>query len=140
MMPGMRAGWIVIVLVGCGSSAPPPPVAPKGPTACARAADSMVQTMLDRLAAVRRGAQDEPTEAADALRNLIRERCEQDAWSAEATQCLIAMKTTDDGAACAAHMTEAQQAALVRDQQAASGKTGKAQGNGSPAAPRGGGE
>jgi hypothetical protein len=74
----------------------------------------MVQAMLDRLSA----KDSPPTEQADALRNLIRARCEQDAWSAEATRCLIAMKTLDDAAPCAKLMTDAQQAALVRDQQA----------------------
>lgn len=58
-----------------------------------------------------------PTEQADATRNLIRERCERDAWSADATQCLIAMKQLADAEPCAHLMTEAQQAALVRDQQ-----------------------
>lgn len=74
----------------------------------------MVKTMLDRLPA----SGTPPTEEADALRNLIRERCEQDAWSADATRCLIAMKTTEDAAGCAPMMTDAQQAALVRDQAA----------------------
>ncbi|TMQ25006.1 MAG: hypothetical protein E6J90_06800 [Deltaproteobacteria bacterium] len=59
-----------------------------------------------------------PTEEADALRNLIRERCERDGWSAEATQCLIAMKQLEDAAPCAKLLTDEQQAALVRDQEA----------------------
>jgi|GEM_PF-3750226 len=112
-MPAMRAGWIVIALAACGHAEPPPPTPPKGPTACARAADAMVQTMLARLP-----AKDAPTEAADGFRNLIRERCEQDGWSPDATRCLIAMKSTDDAAPCAQRMTDAQQAALVRDEQA----------------------
>ena len=101
-------------LAGCGPSQPPVAPAPKGPTACARASDSMVQTMLDRLSS----DGPPPTEAADALRNLIRERCEQDGWSAEATRCLIAMKTVKDAEPCAQLMTEGQQAALVRDEAA----------------------
>lgn len=104
---------IAVLLVACAHAAPPP-AAPKGPTACARAADAMVQTMLDRLPA----KDAPPTEAADGMRNLIRGRCEQDAWSADATRCLAAMKTTDDAAACAPLLTEAQQAALVKDQDA----------------------
>jgi hypothetical protein len=141
MMAGMRAGWIVVALVACGHAEPPPPVAPKGPTPCARAADSMVQTLLDRLP-----AKDAPTEAADGLRNLIRERCEQDGWSAEATRCLIAMKSTDDAAPCAALMTEDQQAALVRDEQAqfgakpaAGSDAAKPEGNGLSGGPGSGG-
>jgi hypothetical protein len=74
----------------------------------------MVQTMLDRLSS--QGPP--PTEAADALRNLIRERCEQDGWSAEATRCLIAMASIKDAEPCAKLMTDEQQAALVRDETA----------------------
>ena len=107
----------------------------------------MVQTMLDRLPA----KQAPPTEAADRFRNLIRERCEQDGWSAAATRCLIAMTSTDDAARCATLMTEAQQAALVRDEQAqhgapaaasprTQGKPRKPQGNGRAGAPCSGGE
>jgi hypothetical protein len=108
-------GAVVVVVVGAGCGPSQPPVAPpKGPTACARASDSMVQTMLDRLSS----DGPPPTEAADALRNLIRERCEQDGWSADATRCLIAMKTVKDAEPCAQLMTEAQQAALVRDEAA----------------------
>ncbi len=124
----MRGRWIVAVLLACHHADAPAPVAPKGPTPCARASDSMVQTMLDRLpdkAAL-------PTEQADAIRNLIRERCEQDGWSAEATQCLIAMKRQDDAETCAKLLTDDQQAALVRDQEARSGAT---PGGAAPSAP-----
>ena len=114
----MRSSPVVVVLVGAFAACHPaePPVAPtpKGPTACARASDSMVQTMLDRLSS--QGPP--PTEAADALRNLIRERCEHDGWSAEATKCLIAMTTVKDAEPCARLMTDEQQAALVRDEAA----------------------
>jgi hypothetical protein len=75
--------------------------------------------MLDRVTARDVQAKDAPpTEAADAMRNLIRERCEHDAWSPQAVQCLIAMKSQDDAATCAQLMTDDQQAALVRDEQA----------------------
>jgi len=117
-----------VMLVACGHTEPPPPAAPKGPTACERASDSMVGAMLARLPAA-----DEPTAQADALRNLIRERCEQDRWSAEATRCLIAMQRLDDAAPCAALMTDEQQAALVRDQQARFGAPPGTAGAGSAA-------
>jgi hypothetical protein len=106
----------LLALLGLAACHPPEPVAPgpKGPTACARASDTMVQTMLDRLSS--QGPP--PTEAADALRNLIRERCEQDGWSAETTRCLIAMTSVKDAEPCAKLMTDEQQAALVRDETA----------------------
>ena len=123
----MRAPWIVVALVACHHDAPAP-VAPKGPTPCERASDNMVQGMLARLSS----KDAPPMEQADAIRNLIRERCEQDAWSAEATRCLIAMKNLDDAAPCAKLMTDEQQAALVRDQTA---RFGTAPGAATPAAP-----
>jgi hypothetical protein len=126
MRPATRVGVraaIIVALVGCQPAVAPAPVAPKGPTACERASDSMVGAMLARLP-----ASDEPTEAADALRNLIRERCDQDGWSDEATKCLTAMKKLDDAAPCARLMTDEQQAALVRDEEA---RFGAAPGGGS---------
>jgi hypothetical protein len=116
---GLAVAGLAVAGAACGSSAPPPPAAPRGPTACARASDSVVAVMLARYA-----AKDAPTEAADALRNLIRERCKRDGWSAEATRCLIAMTRLEDGEACSQFMTADQQAALVRDQEAQSGPRG----------------
>lgn len=121
------AGALGVAMLACGG-APPPPAAPKGPTACARASDNMVQTMLDRLSV----KDPPPTELADAIRNLIRERCERDAWSAEATQCLIAMQQQAEAGRCAELLTEQQQAALVSDLEAQRGKPASP-----PAAPRG---
>jgi hypothetical protein len=74
----------------------------------------MVAMMLARLPA----GEPPPTEEADAIRNLIRERCEHDAWSPEATTCLTAMKAMADAEACARLLTEDQQAALVGDERA----------------------
>jgi hypothetical protein len=85
----------------------------------------MVGAMLSRLP-----ADDAPTEQADALRRLIRVRCEQDGWSAEATRCLIAMQKLDDAAPCAKLLTDDQQAALVRDQEGAGGGAGASAGPG----------
>jgi hypothetical protein len=110
----MRAVWLALALAACHQAAPPKAAAPKGPTACARASDNMVQLMLDRLPA----KDSPPTDEADGLRNLIRERCEQDGWSAEATACLNAMKRLEEAEPCAKLMTDDQQAALVTDQQA----------------------
>ena len=115
----MRAaalGGLVVALVACQRADAPPPAAPRGPTACERAADSMVGAILARMP-----AEDAPTEQADALRRLIRVRCEQDGWSADATRCLIAMQKLDDAAPCAKLLTDDQQAALVRDQGARPG-------------------
>jgi hypothetical protein len=119
--------WVVVALVACHHAEAPAPAPPKGPTACARAGDSIVGAMLARLPA----DAVPPTEEADGLRNLIRERCEHDGWTAEATQCLIAMTRVEDAGACAKLMTEDQQAALVADQAARSsaGKAGRPEEN-----------
>jgi hypothetical protein len=131
-----RAG-LVLALVACQHTAAPPPAAPKGPTACDRAADSMVGAMLAHLPASDAST---PTEEADALRRLIRVRCEQDGWSADATRCLIAMQKLDDAAPCAQLLTDDQQAALVRDQEAQAGpqagaRPAGAEASGSPGTP-----
>jgi hypothetical protein len=130
-MPAMRGTWIVVALVACHHADGPAPVAPQGPTQCARAADNMVQTMLDRLPDRLPAKNNPPTDEADALRNLIRGRCEHDGWSAEATRCLIAMQRLGDAEGCAKLMTDEQQAALVRDEQA---QFGAAPGDAAPAA------
>lgn len=112
-------GGLALALIACQRAEAPPPAAPRGPTACERAADSMVGAMLVRLPAS--GA---PTEQADALRRLIRVRCAQDGWSAEVTRCLIAMRKLDDAAPCAKLMPDDQQDALARDLDARSGAPG----------------
>jgi len=132
-MRAMRGIWIVVALAACHHADAPATGAPKGPTPCARASDSMVQAMLARLPA----NDTQPTEAADALRNLIRGRCEQDAWSAAATRCLIAMERVDDAERCATLLTDEQQAALVRDQEAQLGVQPGATAPAAPPAPPG---
>lgn len=112
-LPRRIGGGLALALIACQHADAPPPAAPSGPTACERAADSMVGAMLTHLPAA-----DAPTEQADALRRLIRVRCEQDGWSAEVTRCLIAMQKLDDAAPCAKLMPDDQQEALTRDLEA----------------------
>lgn len=131
--PVLGGACIAAALIACHHVDAPAPAAPEGPTACARASDSMVAAMLARLPK----ADPPPTEEADAIRNLIRERCERDGWSAEATRCLIAMKRTEDAEPCEKFLTEDQQAALVGDEEArfgaARGHTAPSAGSGAPA-------
>jgi hypothetical protein len=106
--------WLVVLLVACGGAAvPEPPVAPrvKAPS-CAAAADGMVGVLLaDK-------DPKPPDDTVDGIRNLIRDRCQQDGWSAEAQRCLAEMKTPDDANTCGTLLTEAQQGALVQAQSA----------------------
>lgn len=117
-----RIAGLVLGLAACHSADAPPPAAPKSPPACDRASDSIVAAMLARLPA----GNPPPTDEADAVRRLIRERCERDGWSAEATQCLIAMKRLDDAEPCARLLSDDQQAALARDGEAKLGHGGAA--------------
>jgi hypothetical protein len=106
--------WLVVILAACSSAAQPePPAAPrvKAPS-CAAAADGMVGLLL--------AGKDPkpPDDTVDGIRNLIRDRCQQDGWTAEAQRCLAEMKTPDDANTCGTFLTEAQQAALVEAQSA----------------------
>ena len=121
-------------LVACHPAAPPARIAPGGPTPCARAADSMVRTMLVAFEAQAMP----PVETSDALRNLIREHCEHDRWSAEATRCLIATKTMQDTAGCAPLLSDEQQTALAQDEAARlDAPDRKPKQNGAPGHPEG---
>ena len=131
--PGLAVMAItaVVAVAACHQEPAPSSPRPRGPTACARASDSIVLAMLARLPS----GEPPPTETADALRNLIRERCERDGWSADATRCLAAMQRVDDAAPCATLLTDAQQAALAHDEEARLGAA--AHGDGSSGNRRG---
>lgn len=109
----LRAGLLVVAsLWGCGG-APAPAAAPAAPVAtCATAAENTVASMVEIL---------EPAPPAADIKkyvDLIRERCEQDAWPAEAVQCMTAIEQRDDAERCEPLLTDAQKDALVRDQEA----------------------
>jgi hypothetical protein len=104
-----------IVLAGCGD--PRPAAAPKPVEAdtCGSVADHMVEQMLV-------GKDPRPPEdTVDGIKNIIRARCKQDTWTAAAQDCLRKMQHEADANRCASLLTEAQQAALVRDQGARAG-------------------
>jgi hypothetical protein len=101
-----------LVLGACGGSSMPaaPPNAPVA--TCTTAAENTVGTMVAVL--------DPRPPAADIQKyiDLIRERCEQDGWSAQAQRCMSEIKQRQDGERCEPLLTDAQKAALVRDQEA----------------------
>jgi hypothetical protein len=108
----MRAAVVAAVLAACGGSpGPAAPVAPSGPT-CGAAAEHMV----DEMAATK-----DPRPADEVLNgliDLIRRRCEQDRWSSQAVSCLARVTSAADADQCGTLLTDAQQDALVRDQDA----------------------
>ena len=119
------AALLACVTACAGSATPmsaPAPVEPQAPPAatCARVAGhtaDLVAVGLDP---------PPPDDAVNALISLIRTRCEEDAWSPEARQCLSTMQTAADADRCGTLLTEEQQAALVRDQEAMLGVAGPA--------------
>jgi hypothetical protein len=106
----MRCVLLLVALAACNKPMPPPPPPPPV-SACARVADHLVGLMS--------GAEKHPPEATDPLRRVIGDRCEQDKWSGETTQCLLALASLADGARCQAMMTQAQVEAFQRDTEAA---------------------
>ncbi len=116
----MRLSMLVILAACGGGAAKPPPAPPKpGPT-CARAADGMVGMLVANMTA-------KPPDAdVDALRALVKSRCEADHWSPEAMRCIADMKTADDANVCGTLLTDDRQAALVKAQQEKYGAGAKA--------------
>jgi hypothetical protein len=106
----MKLALVLAALAACNKPAPPP-AAPPPVTACARVADHLVGLMS--------GATKHPPEATDPLRRVIGERCEQDKWSADSTQCLLSLTSLADGARCQAMMTPAQIETFQRESEAA---------------------
>lgn len=47
-----------------------------------------------------------------AVKELVRTRCDQDAWNDEVKHCLFAIKTISEGRDCATKMTEEQRTAM----------------------------
>ncbi len=108
--------WLLVVaLAAC--STPKRVEAPRpDPSPCPRVADHLVSLMT--------GATKYPPEAVDPLRRVIGERCTQDRWNAQTTQCLLSLTSLADGGRCQATMTQAQVDAFQRDTAAAAAELG----------------
>jgi hypothetical protein len=107
----MRAAALALLAACGGSPGPAAPAKPAGPT-CAAAAEHMI----DEMAAAK-----DPRPADEVLNGLIdlvRRRCEQDQWSSEAVSCLSRITSAADADQCGTLLTDAQQDALVADQDA----------------------
>ena len=111
----MRALLAIALLAACGGGSKSSSTTPKkAPVTCATTADGMMAMMMEG----KEGNKERVEEAADGFKAIIRTRCEQDSWTAEAQQCLSTMKTRTDAERCSTMLTEEQQANLVRDQKA----------------------
>ena len=103
----MRLLVILGLLVACGSSKPAaesPPPATSSLLDCTKVADHVAATVA--------GEAPRSRVTPAAVEDMVLTRCQTDAWTHETKQCLFAIKTTSDGRACAAGMTDAQRDAI----------------------------
>ena len=108
----MRTAVIALVLAACGGSSKSSTMAKAGPS-CGDVANAMVGMMAEGKESTKAFV-----DAKEGFVEIIRTRCDQDAWTADAKQCLATMKSREDAERCSTLLTEQQQANLVRDQKA----------------------
>jgi hypothetical protein len=102
---------VIVALLAACSKPKPQPTAQPAVSVCPKVADHLVSLMS--------GATKHAPEATDPLRRVIDQRCEQDAWTAETKQCLLALTSLSAGERCQKMMTAAQVEAFHRDSEAA---------------------
>jgi hypothetical protein len=104
---------LVIVAFACAACSKPKTQSAAQPAAsvCPKVADHLVSLMS--------GATKHPADATDPLRRVIDQRCEQDGWSSQTKQCLLALANLSEGERCQQMMTQAQVDAFHRDSEAA---------------------
>jgi hypothetical protein len=107
----IRALLLLGTLAACPAAKSSEAPKPAGPT-CAEAA----QHMVDEMAATKDPRP--PDESLNAMIGMIQKRCSQDQWSSQAIACLAQIKSLADADQCGTLLTEAQQANLVKDQDA----------------------
>ncbi|MBS1120014.1 MAG: hypothetical protein H6Q90_2242 [Deltaproteobacteria bacterium] len=116
-MTTIQIAACAVVLAGCGRAQPPAAPMLEADT-CGSVADHMVEQLLI-------GKDPRPPDATvDGIKNIIRARCKQDAWTVAAQDCLRKIQNAADADRCASLLSEEQQAALVRDEQAREGSGG----------------
>ena len=109
----MRTLVIALVLAACGGGSSKSSTMAKAGPSCGDVADSMVAMMAEGKESTKAFV-----DAKEDFVTLIRTRCDEDAWTAEAKQCLATMKSREDAERCSTLLTEQQQQSLVRDQKA----------------------
>ena len=105
---------LVLALWACGQSAQPKTAA-TGPKSCDNVADHVVSLM---------SASAKSPEDVDPFRQIVAKRCSEDAWSDDAQQCMLSIKTLEEGNACEKQLTDAQAKSFEADTQAAAAKLG----------------
>lgn len=99
----MKLAAVIALALGC--SHPAEPAKPPGDPPCAKVAHHMVDLM---------NPDPEVAEVAKTINDIMLERCEHDAWSADAQQCMLGMKTLEDHSPCEERLTIEQRDALDR--------------------------
>ena len=87
----MRTAVIALVLAACGGSSKSSTMAKAGPS-CGDVANAMVGMMAEGKESTKAFV-----DAKEDFVTIISTRCTQDAWTAEAKQCLATMKSREDG-------------------------------------------
>jgi len=121
-----------VIAAGCGGSSKPSTTAKvEGPT-CTDVAESMVTMMGEGKESTKAFV-----DAKEGFTTIIRTRCDDDNWTADAKRCLATMKSHADAEHCSTMLSEEQQANLVRDEKAKFGAgsepTPQAETGGAPA-------
>jgi hypothetical protein len=99
---------LLVLLAACSHAAPPPAAAPSKPAAtCDMVSDHLVEIM----SASSTASDDEM----DPVRRIIARHCEQDLWTPQIQQCLLAAKTLPDSDHCETLLTPSQQDALSKE-------------------------
>ena len=104
----MRRLAIVVVLAACSHAAPPP-------AAPARQAGSSCDMVSDHLVGIMSASSTATDEEMDPVRRVIARHCEQDLWTPQIQQCLLAAKTLQDSDHCESLLTPSQQDALSKE-------------------------
>ncbi|HEU0032681.1 MAG TPA: hypothetical protein VFQ53_18745 [Kofleriaceae bacterium] len=129
-----RRVLIVLALASCSSKKPPEPAhTPAGPKPCEQMADH-VMGLMTTTDASGKPIEREP-QTADAITNLLIERCTKDKWTVDAQQCFLRLASFEEiDKQCAPLLTVEQREGLVQaiDQMfPRTGSAGSATGSGS---------
>jgi hypothetical protein len=118
----MRTAVIALVLAACGGNGSKSSTMAKAGPTCGDVANAMVGMMAEGKESTKAFV-----DAKEGFVTIISTRCTDDAWTAEAKQCLATMKSREDAERCSTLLTEQQQANLVRDQKAKFGASPEAE-------------
>ena len=95
---------LLLALAACASkAAPAKPAAP--PNKCAFVADHLLSLLTAT-------AKEAPADQLDQVRAMFNKRCTEDAWSAAAQDCFLALTAKEQVDTCASKLTQAQSEAL----------------------------